>query len=89
MNLDDGKVTLIAEDPRADVGGVLAHPTEKTIQAVSFTYVANEWKILDSGDQGRPRLSRRGVEDGEIIVTEPHARRQASGSSPSCSTTAR
>ncbi|MEM6799687.1 MAG: S9 family peptidase, partial [Planctomycetota bacterium] len=46
-NLDTGDVTLIADDARADVGGVLAHPTEKTLEAVSFTYSRREWKILD------------------------------------------
>ncbi|MEM9187242.1 MAG: S9 family peptidase [Planctomycetota bacterium] len=46
-NLDTGEVELVAEDARADVGGVLAHPTEKTLQAVAFTYSRREWKILD------------------------------------------
>lgn len=51
-NLDSGNVELIAEDPRADVGGVLAHPTEKNLQAVSFTYSRREWKILDEAIRG-------------------------------------
>ena len=46
-NLDTGEQQLVAEDARADVGGILSHPTEKTIQAVSFTYSRREWKILD------------------------------------------
>jgi dipeptidyl aminopeptidase/acylaminoacyl peptidase len=58
---------LIADDPKADVGGVLAHPTEKNIQAVSFTYQRTEWEILD------PSIAEdfeylKTVEDGEIIV---------------------
>ena len=51
INLDNGEVTLVAEDPRADVGGMIVHPTEKTIQAVSFTYSRTEWKM------GSPQVS--------------------------------
>jgi dipeptidyl aminopeptidase/acylaminoacyl peptidase len=69
MNLDDGKVSLIAEDPRCDVGGVMAHPTEKNIQAVSFDYSKNEWKILDPAIKADFEFLK-GVEDGEIIVSD-------------------
>jgi dipeptidyl aminopeptidase/acylaminoacyl peptidase len=68
LNLETGEQTLIAEDPRADVGEVLAHPTEKTIQAVGFTYARREWKILD--ESIRKDLDYlETVEDGELIVT--------------------
>jgi len=54
VDIATGKSTLVAQDPRADVGEVLVHPTKKTIQAVGFTpdldYLAT-------------------VEDGELIVT--------------------
>ncbi|MEN0112052.1 MAG: prolyl oligopeptidase family serine peptidase, partial [Planctomycetota bacterium] len=46
-DLATGETTLVAEDARADVGGVLSHPTEKTLQAVSFTYSRTEWRVLD------------------------------------------
>jgi dipeptidyl aminopeptidase/acylaminoacyl peptidase len=60
---------LIADDPKADVGGILAHPTEKNVQAVSFTYQRTEWDILD------PSIAEdfeylKTVEDGEIIVSD-------------------
>ena len=68
MNLDSGEVSLVAEDSRADVGGVITHPTEKTIQAVSFTYSRTEWKILD--ESIRPDIEYlESVEDGELIIT--------------------
>jgi dipeptidyl aminopeptidase/acylaminoacyl peptidase len=68
LNLDSGEQTLIAEDDRADVGEVLAHPTEKTVEAVGFTYARREWKILD--DAIRADLEYlESVEDGELIVT--------------------
>jgi dipeptidyl aminopeptidase/acylaminoacyl peptidase len=69
MNLDDGKVSLIADDTRADAGGVLAHPTEKNIQAVAFDYSRNEWKILDPAIKADFEFLK-GVEDGEIIVSD-------------------
>ena len=69
MDLDDGKVTLIADDPRADVGGVLAHPTEKNIQAVSFEYSREEWKILDDAIKADFDYLKT-VQDGEIIVAD-------------------
>jgi dipeptidyl aminopeptidase/acylaminoacyl peptidase len=67
MDLQSKEPKLIAEDPKSDVGGVLAHPTEKNVQAVSFTYQRTEWKILD------PAIAEdfeylKTVEDGEIIV---------------------
>ncbi|QOJ16005.1 MAG: S9 family peptidase [Planctomycetia bacterium] len=47
VDLADGSKRLIAEHAHADAAGVLSHPTEKTIQAVSFNYLRNEHKILD------------------------------------------
>jgi dipeptidyl aminopeptidase/acylaminoacyl peptidase len=68
MDLDSKQPKLIAEDPKSDVGGVLAHPTEKNVQAVSFTYQRTEWKILD------PAIAEdfeylKTVEDGEIVIS--------------------
>jgi dipeptidyl aminopeptidase/acylaminoacyl peptidase len=68
VDLETGEQKLIADDPRCDVGGVLAHPTEKTIQAVSFTYDRTDWKILD--DEVKADFEYlKGVEDGEIVVS--------------------
>ena len=39
--------TVIAEDPQYDVGGIETHPTERTIQAVSFYKDKEEWTIFD------------------------------------------
>jgi dipeptidyl aminopeptidase/acylaminoacyl peptidase len=67
MDLKTGKVTLIAEDKHADVGGVLAHPTEYTIQAVSFTYERTRWQFLDKAVEADFQKLRK-VADGEISV---------------------
>ena len=47
LDLESGAETLLAADPRSDAGGAMVHPTEKTIQAVSFTYERKSWKVLD------------------------------------------
>jgi dipeptidyl aminopeptidase/acylaminoacyl peptidase len=68
IDLATGKQTLIAQDPRADMSGALAHPTEKNIQAVSFTHTRTEWKVLDAAIQ--PDFDYlKTVADGEIQVT--------------------
>ena len=47
---------------------MIVHPTEKTIQAVSFNYTRDEWKILD--DTIRADLDYlETVEDGEVLIT--------------------
>jgi dipeptidyl aminopeptidase/acylaminoacyl peptidase len=68
VDLETGEAKLVAEDPRCDVGGILVHPTEKYIQAVSFTYDRTEWTILD--DEVKADFDYlKGVEDGEIVVS--------------------
>jgi dipeptidyl aminopeptidase/acylaminoacyl peptidase len=68
MDIATGKTTLMAEDPKADVGEIIAHPTEKTIQAVGFTYARREWTILDPAIKADLDALAK-VEDGELIVT--------------------
>ena len=48
VDLDTSETKLIADDPRCDVGGVMLHPTEKTIEAVAFAYDKMVWTVLDS-----------------------------------------
>ena len=68
LHLETGEKTLVAENARADVDEIIAHPTEKTIQAVGFTYSRREWEVLD--DSIKEDLDYLGsVEDGELIVT--------------------
>jgi dipeptidyl aminopeptidase/acylaminoacyl peptidase len=47
LSLDDGTYAVVAEDARADVSSLLAHPTEKTIQAAAFEYDRTRWIFLD------------------------------------------
>lgn len=68
VNLKTGEETLIAEDPRADISDVVLHPTEKTVQAVSFTYEKQDWKFLDEGFKADIDVLSK-VARGEIQVT--------------------
>jgi dipeptidyl aminopeptidase/acylaminoacyl peptidase len=47
LDLETGEQILLAEDPQVDVSSVMIHPTEKTVQAVAFTYERKRWQILD------------------------------------------
>jgi dipeptidyl aminopeptidase/acylaminoacyl peptidase len=61
------KSCLLAEDARADAGNVMMHPTEKNVQAVSFTYERKGWQILDKSIE--PDLNYlRQVADGEVEI---------------------
>lgn len=67
LDLDSGKETLLAQDPKADASAVLVHPKDCTIQAVAFTYDRKHWKILDSSiEEDMARLGE--VADGEMDV---------------------
>jgi dipeptidyl aminopeptidase/acylaminoacyl peptidase len=58
---------LLAEDSRADLSGVIIHPTELRVQAVSFTYDRRHWQILDPAIQADLDYLAT-VADGEIDV---------------------
>jgi len=47
LDLSTRQETIIAEDPQYDIGGLLAHPTTRNIEAVSFYKDKEEWQILD------------------------------------------
>ncbi len=80
MDIDSKQKTLLAEDPRCDVGGAMIHPTEKTMQAVAFNYDRQRWKVLDeaiAGDfaylktvaEGDFSVTSRTLDDRKWIVT--------------------
>jgi dipeptidyl aminopeptidase/acylaminoacyl peptidase len=58
---------VLAEDPRADLSGVIIHPTELRVQAVSFTYDHRYWQVLDSSIQADLDFLAT-VERGEVDV---------------------
>jgi dipeptidyl aminopeptidase/acylaminoacyl peptidase len=48
-NTKTGESKLIAEDPKADIAGVMMHPTSNAVEATSSTYTRTQWKFLDHG----------------------------------------
>ncbi len=67
LDLATRESKVLAENPRADAGGVLIHPTEDTIQAVSFARGKSEWQFLDPAIKADfDALSK--VAAGEITV---------------------
>jgi dipeptidyl aminopeptidase/acylaminoacyl peptidase len=44
-----GERTLIAEDPRADIGGTMRHTRTGVVQAYAVTYLQTEWHCFDHG----------------------------------------
>lgn len=47
LNLETRQETVIAEDEQYDVGGLVAHPRNRTLEAVAFYKDKLEWQILD------------------------------------------
>ncbi len=68
LDLETKKQTIIGEDAKADIGGLIVHPTEKNIQAYSANYLRNEWRVVDPSIQGDFDYLR-GVAAGEFIVS--------------------
>jgi dipeptidyl aminopeptidase/acylaminoacyl peptidase len=67
VDLNTGERTLLAEDPQSDASEIIAHPTEKNIQAVAFTYERKRWQILDNAIEPDLQTLRNALE-GEVEV---------------------
>lgn len=66
-DLKSGDRQTLAENKHADVGELLVHPTENTVDAVSFSYLRKEWQPLVAG--AREDLDYLAtVADGEITI---------------------
>jgi dipeptidyl aminopeptidase/acylaminoacyl peptidase len=68
LDLKTGKQTVLAEHDKADIGGALIHPTEKTVRAVSYNYLRREWKVLDESVAEDFKYLKT-VADGELLIT--------------------
>jgi dipeptidyl aminopeptidase/acylaminoacyl peptidase len=68
MDIQTGELSTVFATDKADVSGILAHPTENTIQAVSYTYDREKWEVLDEAIQADLDYLKT-VEDGELEVT--------------------
>jgi len=66
-DLDSGEQKVIAEDGRADLSDAMVHPTEKTIEAVAFTYERKEWQVKDESVKADLEYLQA-VADGDLEV---------------------
>ena len=64
---EESKVIYGAE--KADISGVMVHPTEKTIQAVSSTFERTDWHALDE-KTGEDLKFLETVCDGEVSIAD-------------------
>ena len=67
IDLASGQQAVLAENDLADLGEVLAHPTENTIEAVSFNYLRKEWQPLADGTNDDFAYLQT-VADGEVTI---------------------
>ncbi len=67
LDLKTDKQTEIAADPRADAGGAMIHPIERTIEAISFTYDRTRWTFKDPAVEADFKTLAK-VADGDIAV---------------------
>ena len=47
FDLASGRSKVISEDPSYDAGGIMTHPTKRTLEAVNFTRARSEWTLID------------------------------------------
>ncbi|MEE8170189.1 MAG: S9 family peptidase [Phycisphaerae bacterium] len=67
-NLETGAKRIISVDPAADVSDIMMHPTEKTIEAVAFTYDRKKWHVIDASVNSDLTYLRT-LEDGDLEIT--------------------
>ncbi len=51
VELETGREELLAESDLADIDGVIVHPTEKTVQAITSTHARQQLTVLDPSIQ--------------------------------------
>jgi dipeptidyl aminopeptidase/acylaminoacyl peptidase len=69
LDVAKDKATLLAEDARADMSGVLVHPVTGRIQAVSSTRERAVWKVIDPAIQGDFDALRAGLKGDLGVVS--------------------
>ena len=68
IDLQTSKSRILAKDRNADIsGGILLHPTEKTVQAASSVHERKTWHLIDK-DLKRDFKYLKTLGDGEIEI---------------------
>jgi dipeptidyl aminopeptidase/acylaminoacyl peptidase len=67
LDLETGETKLIAEDPRIDIGGVMYHPVDSTVQGYATNWTRVVWHVID--DSVATDVERLGrVADGDWTI---------------------
>ncbi|MGK4000554.1 S9 family peptidase [Sorangium sp. So ce1024] len=67
LDLRTAKPTVVAEDAKADVSGVIVHPKTQKVQAAASEYDRKRWQVVDKAIQA-DLDALRAVADGELDV---------------------
>ncbi len=67
LNIESGESKVLAADPKADIAGVIAHPTKNIVQAVQSTYTRRRWQVLDRSIADDMQVLRA-VADGDFNI---------------------
>jgi dipeptidyl aminopeptidase/acylaminoacyl peptidase len=67
-DLATGRKTIVAQDPRADIGGALPNPKTGRVEAYAVNYLKNEWTPVGDGVKGDLEFLRKNLK-GEWAVT--------------------
>ncbi len=68
-NLETDEIKLLADNPKCDVGGIMADPKTGIVQAVSFTYDKTEWMVLDDAIKADIEFLEKEAGDAEFAVS--------------------
>ena len=83
QDVASGTTSIVAQSPKADIGGIIADPESGRVQAYSINYLKNEWTALDPKigadlDWLRTKLggepivaSRTRADDRWIVTADP------------------
>ncbi|MFW5653796.1 MAG: alpha/beta fold hydrolase [Planctomycetota bacterium] len=66
-DMDSGRTRVLFVDPKADVSGAMTNPKTDEVEAVSSTYLREEWTVIDSRIRSDLQYLRS-VNPGEVNV---------------------
>jgi len=71
-NLNTDKISVIAQDQKVDIGGVMYHPSKHTVQAYASVWTRKAWQVIDN-DIAEDMTFLKTVADGDMDVVSRSA----------------
>ena len=71
-NLNTNVINVIAQDKKTDIGGVMYHPSQHTVQAYAKNWTRKTWKVIDN-DIATDMTFLKKVADGDMNVVSRSA----------------